>query len=33
MAYTDEFFDGDDAYYVAQSVIAEQTDVLYRILP
>lgn len=33
MAYTHEFFDGDDAYYVAQSVIAEQTDVLYRILP
>ncbi|HJA94539.1 MAG TPA: hypothetical protein H9717_15740 [Candidatus Eisenbergiella merdipullorum] len=33
MAFTHEFFDGDDAYYVAQSVIAEQTDVLYRILP
>ena len=33
MAYIHEFFDGDDAYYVAQSVIAEQTDVLYRILP
>ena len=33
MAYTHEFFDGDDAYYVAQSVIAEQSDVLYRILP
>ena len=33
MAYTHEFFDGDDAYYVAQSVIAEQTDVLHRILP
>ena len=33
MAYTHELFDGDDAYYVAQSVIAEQTDVLYRILP
>ena len=33
MAYTHEFFDGDDAYYVAQSVIAEETDVLYRILP
>ena len=33
MAYTHEFFDGDDAYYVAQSVIAEQTDVLYRIMP
>ena len=33
MAYTHEFFDGDDAYYVAQSVITEQTNVLYRILP
>ena len=33
MAYTHEVFDGDDAYYVAQSVITEQTDVLYRILP
>lgn len=33
MAYTHAFFDGDDAYYVAQSVIAEQSDVLYRILP
>lgn len=33
MAYTHAFFDGDDAYYVAQAVIAEQTDVLYRILP
>lgn len=33
MAYTRASFDGDDAYYVAQSVIAEQSDVLYRILP
>lgn len=33
MAFSRAFFDGDDAYYVAQSVIAEQTDVLYRILP
>lgn len=33
MAYTRAFFDGDDAYYVAQSVIAEQSNVLYRILP
>lgn len=33
MAYTHAFFDGDDAFYVAQSVIAEQSDVLYRILP
>lgn len=33
MAYTKASFDGDDAYYVAQSVIAEQSDVLYRILP
>lgn len=33
MAFTHAFFDGDDSYYVAQSVIAEQSDVLYRILP
>lgn len=33
MAYTHAFFDGDDAYYVAQSVIADQSNVLYRILP
>lgn len=33
MAYTCAFFDGDDAYYVVQSVIADETDVLYRILP
>lgn len=32
-AYTCAFFDGDDAYYVVQSVIADETDVLYRILP
>lgn len=32
-AYTSAFFDGDDAYYVVQSVIADETDVLYRILP
>lgn len=33
MAYTHAFFDGDDAYYVAQSVITDETNVLYRILP
>ncbi len=33
MAFTRSFFDGDDAYYVVQSVIAEETNVLYRILP
>lgn len=26
-------FDGDDAYYVVNSVITEETDTLYRILP
>jgi len=26
-------FDGDDTYYVVQSVLADQTDTLYRILP
>ena len=26
-------FDGDDAYYVVQSVLAEQTNMLYRIKP
>lgn len=26
-------FDGDDAYYVAESLIAQQADVMYRILP
>ena len=30
-AYTS--FDGDDAYYVVQSLIAQQADVMYRILP
>lgn len=33
MAYAYAPFDGDDAYYVVQSVIADQTNVLYRILP
>lgn len=33
MAYAYASFDGDDAYYVAQSVITEQTNTLYRILP
>lgn len=33
MAYTRAFFDGDDAYYVVQSVITDETDVLCRILP
>lgn len=26
-------FDGDDAYYVVESLIAQETDVMYRILP
>lgn len=26
-------FDGDDAYYVVESLIAQQADVMYRILP
>lgn len=26
-------FDGDDAYYVVESLLAQQTDVMYRILP
>ena len=26
-------FDGDDAYYVVESVLAQQADVMYRILP
>ncbi len=30
-AYTS--FDGDDAYYVVESLIAQQADVMYRILP
>lgn len=33
MALTRASFDGDDAYYIAQSVIADETNVLYRILP
>lgn len=33
MAVTHAFFDGDDAYYVVQSVIADETNTLYRILP
>lgn len=31
LAYTS--FDGDDAYYVVESLIAQQADVMYRILP
>ena len=33
MAVTHASFDGDDAYYVVNSVITEETDTLYRILP
>ena len=33
MAVTHASFDGDDAYYVVQSVITSETDTLYRILP
>ena len=33
MALTHTFFDGDDAYYVASSVIADETGSMYRILP
>lgn len=33
MAVTHASFDGDDAYYVVQSVITEETGTLYRILP
>ena len=33
MAYTRASFDGDDAYYVAASVIADQQNSMYRILP
>ena len=33
MAVTRASFDGDDAYYVVQSVITDETDTLYRILP
>ncbi|MDO4284198.1 MAG: DUF6077 domain-containing protein [Eubacteriales bacterium] len=33
MAYTRASFDGDDAYYVVESVLADQQDSMYRILP
>lgn len=33
MAVTHASFDGDDAYYVVQSVMTDETDTLYRILP
>ncbi len=33
MALSRAFFDGDDAYYVVQSLIAQQKDSLYRIEP
>lgn len=33
MAVTHASFDGDDAYYVVNSVITEETNTLYRILP
>lgn len=33
MAVTHASFDGDDAYYVVQSVITDETNTLYRILP
>lgn len=33
MALTHASFDGDDAYYVVQSLITDETDTLYRILP
>ena len=33
MAITHASFDGDDAYYVVQSVIADEANSLYRILP
>lgn len=33
MALTRMSFDGDDAYYVVQSVLADETDTLYRIRP
>ena len=33
MAVTHTFFDGDDAYYVAASVIADETGSMYRLLP
>ncbi len=33
MALTQASFDGDDAYYVVQSVVTDETNTLYRILP
>lgn len=33
MALTHASFDGDDAYYVVQSLVTDETDTLYRILP
>ncbi|MBR3601454.1 MAG: hypothetical protein IKL49_03920 [Lachnospiraceae bacterium] len=33
MAITHASFDGDDAFYVVQSVITDETNTLYRILP
>ena len=33
MAFTTASFDGDDAYYVVQSVLTDETNTLYRILP
>lgn len=33
MSYTRAMFDGDDSYYVVQSVLADQTGVLNRIRP
>lgn len=33
MAFTTTSFDGDDAYYVVQSVLTDETNTLYRIRP
>lgn len=33
MAFTHASFDGDDAYYVVQSVLTDETNTLYRIKP
>lgn len=33
MALTHASFDGDDAYYVVHSLVTDETDTLYRILP
>ncbi len=33
MSVSHASFDGDDAYYVVESLIAQQADVMYRILP